>query len=544
MTRKSISFWLIILTALFLFVLLRGVAINADAPAADISRSGVFLADEGLHGYNALHWALTGHWYVEDDINHGVNSPVFMIYEYALLKGFGISLATVRYGAVGLGMFSLLILFIILVRERVIAGWIVLVLGVFNYPLLIYQRLALLENCLLLLLLLAFYCLYLFCRSGARRKEMLAAFWIAFFAALLVKSTALFMLPLFCFTLIYYKSQFKKTVLISLFMIVLLTGFIWFVHIRYYVDDWIYYQSLYGLERITTDPLQLIKHYGRFFAHLKLYAFMPLLYTVAVVAVFYNLYNWTRRNNLDLSEKLFTLWLLSGMAFLGLFAYSPPRYSLILFPAILALNGLFFNRIAGKTSVSVPRAALLAVAILTMSQIGFGVYRILEYDQLYLSCFLPVLGLVPILLFLFVLRKNPFKTLLLLGIFVFLVQSIQIVVYFSTLNFSLSKALAEMNRELDDEEGGVPVLCGDSSLLAAFELRCKAVDIMLRRQRLPALISRTQPRYLFLEDPSQLDYLQNIMPDYFRHVNLLGHWTIMNNYLHHQDAVLYRIEPR
>ncbi len=155
---KKKIFFTAIVSSVLIFILLRAFAIYADAPAGDISRSGVFLADEGLHGYNAVHWVLTGHWHVKDDINHGVNSPLFMLYEYALLNAFGISLATVRYGALFLGLLALLLLFFILYRGHETAAWIALGSGVFCYPWLIYQRLAVLENLLVLLLLL---CLYL-----------------------------------------------------------------------------------------------------------------------------------------------------------------------------------------------------------------------------------------------------------------------------------------------------------------------------------------------------------------------------------------------
>jgi len=43
---------------------------------------------------------LTGEWYTPDAFNPGVNIPIFMVYEFLLMKLFGQSLTTVRYGGV------------------------------------------------------------------------------------------------------------------------------------------------------------------------------------------------------------------------------------------------------------------------------------------------------------------------------------------------------------------------------------------------------------------------------------------------------------
>jgi hypothetical protein len=86
------------------------------------------------------------------------------------------------------------------------------------------------------------------------------------------------------------------------------------------------------------------------------------------------------------------------------------------------------------------------------------------------------------------------------------------------------------------------VLAGDSAMLLSFELRVPTVDIIFRQDKLPEVIERWRPNYLFLEDPDELLRLQQQMPEYWQHLTVVGQFRLMNNYRHGQDAVLYRVE--
>ncbi len=171
--------------------LLRFPQIYADPPAGDISRSGVFLADEGTNGYNSLQWILAGRWHTIDAFNPGVNTPIFMVYQFLWMKLFGVSLASVRYSGIFCGLLALVMLYFILSKSNKTAGLIALILGAVNFPLIIYNRLALNEN-LLLVCLLGLVLILLSFLQNPQHSKMVFAFWGVFFLGYLTKSLILF----------------------------------------------------------------------------------------------------------------------------------------------------------------------------------------------------------------------------------------------------------------------------------------------------------------------------------------------------------------
>lgn len=536
--------------ALTLAALVRIPQINGDPPASDISRSGVFLADEGIHGHNALEWVLTGKWYVQDGFNPAVNTPVFTVFEYAWLTSFGVSLATVRYGGLFCGLLALLMVYVLLRKFDRTAAVITVFLGAINFPMIIYNRLALLENpllCFLLGLALLFMAILSRPSTGGR----LFAFWIVFVLGYLTKASIIFFLLVFVFMASQENLQNRKRFFgFSAVYIVLLVTALWIFWISKYPEDWLYYQrfQLNSSLGISLNPFEIIQNYGRYLVHIKLYEFMPVMYVIALLMVVRGTLDLLYKKQRALIERFFVVYFVTGWLLLGFFAYSPPRYSLVLLPAILGFNGLFFAQIFRNDHRLSPwkRSGLsfLIMALVVMLQIGFGLYRVFVYKHLYPSCFMPVLGLLALVLIWFATRGRVSRKLTgwgLLGL-ILLVQGIQIVRFHTNMESSLNSAIQDVAHIIrQEEEGKNIVLAGDSAPLFAFEVGVPSINVMHREDRLPELVNRVQPAFLLLEDPNELTRLRKLMPNYWQNVTVLKRYRILNNYKHGNDAVLFRI---
>ena len=539
----------LLLIALTTAALVRLPQIYGDPPGGDISRSGTFLADEGSYGSNALHWALTGEWYIPDGFNPAVNTPIFTMFEYALLRGFGVSLASIRYGSIFCGLITLILLYVSLRKIDRTAAVIAVFLGALNFPMIVYNRLALTEN-LFLCFLLGLALLLMSVLNRPNSTMLLLGFWLIFVLGYLTKALIPFFIVIYIFMTLQARPQnLKRQYFLSVFSLVLFSAALWFFWISKYPDDWRYFQNLNIRQRISLNPVVILQNYARFIIHIKLFEFMPVIYTIALWMVLRRVSGlWSRKAMIPL-EHFLIIWFLAGSLFLGFFSHSPPRYSLMLLPAILGLNGLFFSELLGEKSLdgfqNERHLNLLILAGVILLQIAFGFYRIFVYKQMYLSCFLPMLGILGWVIFWFF-KKGQISTkltgIVLLSL-IFLVQGVQIFRFHDTMKFSMYKAMKNVAKIINQEKAADDIiLAGDSAPLLAFELQMSAIDIMYQEPNLSRLITRLQPQYLFLEDPAELQRLRELMPNYWQNVTLLQQYRFLNNYKHGKDAVLLRVD--
>jgi len=545
-TRRSA---LSLIAILALAALVRLPQIYGDPPAGDISRSGDFLGDEGIHGHNALHWAITGEWRVPGAYNPAVNTPIFTLFEYSLLRLFGVSLATVRYGAVFCGLITVVLLYVLLRRHDEVAANFAALLAAVNFPLIVYNRLAFLENLLLCFMLAGSVFLMIYVRDPHRRF-MLFAFWIAIFLGYLTKASIAFFAIVFAGMVWRLRASVRKqTFFLTIFSILFLVAPLWIFWISPHLEDWLYYQQINVTERFTFSPLAIAQNYARYITHLKFFEFMPAAYVIALMMALRGARDMVKKNAISNIHRLLCLWFWAGLLFAGGVAYSPPRYSLVLIPAIAGLNGLFFAELFKQPSSHVAlkwsRLSFWIVAAVILLQTIFGVYRIITYDKIYLSCFLPLVGFIALYAIKQATLEGKAKRLAVWGLAALVVieQAVQIVRFHAMMKYSLYDTIQKVGKIFkNDPHREQIVLAGDSAMLLSFELRVPTVDIMFRQDKLPEVIERRRPNYLFLEDPEELSRLQKQMPDYWQNLTVLGRYRLMNNYKHGHDAVLYRVE--
>lgn len=534
----------IILTA----VLIRFINILGDAPVGDISRSGVFYVDEGNYAHNIVNKILYGKWFILDDYNAMSNVPVFSIIQYALLSLLGLSLGTLRIPGIIYTVISLSLLWFFLQKRNITFAFIFLILASFNYFFIIYNRLALLENLLLLFLVMAALCLFRYRETTSVRWLLLAIliYWAGFF----IKATILFFLPLLLFVILTNPVG-KHVRLRHLYIYALFSSFILIAVYLFWIIphkvDWNYFETRNIYQNINESSLIFIINYARYFTNLKLFQFMPVTYLVFLMSLFYYLYELVIIKKVAFLESFFIVWTLCAFAFLGFFTYSPPRHSLILIIPILILTTSFLikmytNRITFKDKNIY--LILLPITILALAQIGFGFFRILEYEQHYLSCYLPLLSLLVIPFFFLWMKKriNHRRAAIILFTTMISLNLAQTIYYHLNIKYSYYNAMVDMKKTIEKENFDNEVLLGDIAPLISVELQTKAVNIIFRKDMEHKRILKYRPGLLILQENSELDRLCEKLPEYFDEIELIRRYKIFNNYRNDDDTYFYRID--
>ncbi len=534
----------ILLTGLLvLAALLRLPMITADPPGGDLSRSAALLTDESIYNNNALHWFVRGDWYIEDGFNPAVNTPLYLLAGYAFLKTGGSSLSSLRYGAVLISLFALLLFAVLMRGAGQKAQALAPALAAVAFVLVQYNRLALVENLLLAALLAQAVVLVRWVLPHPERSGRLLVLALLWCAGVLVKATALFFAGVIVAALLIYGGG-QRWRAVGLFclaaaVLVLLVQKFW---IARFPEDWAYFSALNISQRLPDTPVAFISNWLRFFGRLKLFEFMPLIFCSGLLAFSSAVVRWRR---LPVLEGVLLLWFALGLSALSLVAYSPPRYMLIVLPPLIGFSALFWQRLFSDDHPlsAVPEPAWWLMAVVVVAQLAFSLFRYLRDETLYPSLFLP-LAAAAFMLWLFRRRfaAGLKKTARVWFAVLLAIQLGQSGRWFLHAEFSVHEMAREVAGILGKDRANGSVIAGDIAALAGLEAGIPALDIMYRRDRLPALWQRWQPRYLLLEDPAELARLRRDFPALILSAAPVRRFRVMGNYLRGQDAVLYAIE--
>ncbi|MBN1153492.1 glycosyltransferase family 39 protein [candidate division KSB1 bacterium] len=542
--------YILVIFILFSGAVLRIYHIRGDAPVADISRSGVFYVDEGTYSHNAVNKILYGTWFLKYDYNPISNVPLYSFSQYLCLNVFGVSLASVRMTSVIYIILALFLLWFLIKITDPLVALVALILGASNYFFIIYNRLALIENQLILFLIIESLILYQY----TRRKTigwlivLVVMFWIGYF----IKPTVLFFMPM-VFLSIFYTAYSQKKILLHLYIyflissvLLLLVYFLWVVP---HFEDWHYFEGRNIHQYINESFLIFLMNYARYFTNLKLFQFMPLTYSLFLLYLTYLIYELINKKRLMFIDWFFACWAVVAFLFLGFFKYSPPRHSIILIPAILVLCSSFIIRTyRGELNFKDKNIYILTIPtlFLIICQIFFGIYRIHVYDQYFLSCYLPFLGIAVLIVYVFLYKQwlHHKRAALILLVSILLLNGYQVTNYHATMQYSYDHAIKDIARLIDEEPSQKEehILLGDIAPLVSIELQTRALSIIFKGDtELERIISHC-PNYLVLQDNDELKRLSKMLPTYFDRVELLSRYQIFNNYLNDDDTYFYRID--
>ncbi len=310
----------------FAFIL-RTIWLEADPPAYHFRQYGVYVTDEGWWTYGARHkfnsgtWASPLHWNYRYYI-----SPVFSWLEYLSFKiwrraGF----VPARFVSALLGFLTVAMIFLLpsfSYREKFVSA----LFFAFNFAILSYNRLALLETTQVGFLILAF----LFVLFSLRNPLYAVLSGIAVSFACFVKPNSLFIVFVAGYFLFPRKRQFSLYVTGTL--VAFLCWLLFFVlpHLQIYLT-----------QNPEISVIRRIKNDFKFLpANLSLFPMRYFYLSFPFLSFFTILFIW-REQKIKHIEKTLLLWLLLAGFSVGYFHYQPLRYYFPMIPPLVFLSGMY-----------------------------------------------------------------------------------------------------------------------------------------------------------------------------------------------------------
>lgn len=366
------------LALLAALLLLRFVNLDADFPTG-ITWSGVLYTDEGWYANAATRHVQTGQWYLAGDFNPAVNMPVGQLLHRAAFALSGLSLASARLTE-ALSFVLVIVLSGLLVRRHFgnRAGVLAALLLAANYVGFAYSRLAIMEPVGMAFVMLALWC-------GDHARGALAGRWMAVAglaaaAALLTKSSMLFVLPLLALQAWQNGRGWQQRADLAIVALVLpffLVGGYHLVAALLYPLDYTYFSLLNVGLRGVDGPVEWLFNVPPQLAGLAALGFGTLAVPAVLVAtVCWLLPEFRRHRLVQLLVAYFVVCLLSLTAI----RYGPPRYYLPLLVPLCALAAIAAVQLAARLRErraggsawwpALPLAAPVALVLVGGVQIG------------------------------------------------------------------------------------------------------------------------------------------------------------------------------
>ncbi len=340
-------FWLLLIIITILGFTLRAIDLRADPPP-DLSWSFAPYTDESLNTYSARNFVLYGKWQTDDFLPFVVY-PLVNIINALIFKLLGIGFVQVKILSLIAGMLTIFLIALFLREET--GNTSALLTGLILstcYPLLMYNRLGLVEPVQILFLILT----GLFWLKGLKRPYLMI--FSGFFAAgtvLLIKISAIFIIPTVFIMFLgeFIKYRFSRKLLpILLFFItgVAVAALCWFLAVFLpYRHQYIRYILRHSSESPAGHPKTLPAYLLNTFTFGLRSKLIPRMLWVGTIG--YLSLPW-----LALTRKTVfrytLLWFIFGLFMLGYMNYRPTRYEIILLPCLIigasaALNELLTN---------------------------------------------------------------------------------------------------------------------------------------------------------------------------------------------------------
>lgn len=333
------------LGGIFLLVSLRCIFITADPPK-DLSASGGYFADEGYWTHNARNKILFDEWSL-DEWNNMYVSPILHVLTYLSFFFGGVSLQTARLVPVILSITLVLLLSLVMYREKSQSGglFLLLFLGL-QYPFAIYNRIAIVETPAAF-----FLCLVIFFLSFRSSVSMLCG-GISLAFAYMTKTTVFFAVPavLFLFLIELYSGCRRRELVRDIIyfaggFIVPMVCWYFFIHLPSASLTAGYNEYYRGMLLPSTFwetvKAVLTQRFHVFFNR------TPLLLLLSHLSLFFLFFEIKDRRRVPSRlEILSSLFYVSGILFFALFLYRPLRYYVVLMAPMTIMSVFFLLRLS------------------------------------------------------------------------------------------------------------------------------------------------------------------------------------------------------
>jgi hypothetical protein len=352
-----------------IFCIIRVFNLAADVPAR-ITWSSEIYGDEGLYVRNAVAKAVTGNWLLSMESNPIVVMPVFQFIEYAFFKIMGINLCSARFA--GVLFFTGTMFFLYLIYRRFtssIMSFGILALVSCNHLLFVYSRLALNENLMLLLTVIAFYLSFVYHKHSILTLVMP----FVIFLAVLAKISALSIWIPVIFVILYGDNDFcitsqklKRIGLSFLFFFVLCIFYVILV-INPYRNYGGYYlaivpifpDSMHGIYSVIYAVFKILRN-GYLIMH-GIYCIGYIAGIIGIVGVFF-----LKRLPYRRLLIAFALWVIV-YAIAGAIGggYNPPRYYIFTIIPLISIMGFLISNLWSSLSKYVNIVRIFFILILS-----------------------------------------------------------------------------------------------------------------------------------------------------------------------------------
>jgi len=349
---------LIILSIFLAFLILRVLHINADPPSGLSFSAGIFV-DEMHNVHQIRNKILFGSWKM-DQWPSIAYSPIFAVLQYLILSVIGVGLWQIKVLPIILGLASLILVFKSFKEyfgDR--SGLIAAVLLGLNYTFVMYNRLGLFENLVILFMALTLF----FWQRSVRTEKPVYFFLTGFVAGLafLAKSMAFHFVIATAFSFIFFiiKNGLKVSLKPAAAGLIGagLAGILWYFgfYLPFEEDisnvgsSWLNmtFQSGGIGKLITANPV------FHLFYRLK---FLPLTLSLSILFIMAIGIKAIREpSKLDPVEIFLLFWSLCGAFFLSLLSYQPTRYYLPILPGIVLITAVGLTRLGDKRRLERPK---------------------------------------------------------------------------------------------------------------------------------------------------------------------------------------------
>ncbi|MCL5283189.1 MAG: phospholipid carrier-dependent glycosyltransferase [Armatimonadetes bacterium] len=364
-TRTGLR-WLIVSLIAAAMVILRVMALRSD-PFPRLDWSTGLLTDEGFYIHNARNVILFGHART-DDFNNMLQMPLLHYLQVAVFELFGVGSVQARMISVVLSLFTLVLFYLSLRRAFGVsaAGLATLFLGL-DHVNLLYNRMALMETPATFFAVAGFYgCVrWIEQMNGSRAKWYWpAAAGVFVAAACVTKASILFLVPVPLLALwagtkkasASEESRSKFSIrmgggwlyVASVMAVAILYFAFWYWPNHSAISEMDHYYRVQQIQPSSLSHLWLnLDHavFGDWRGQTPyLMRHTPVVFLLALAALITPV-GWR-----DPIRRLLSWWLLLGWTMLAIISYSPSRYYVPVYPAMMALAaiGLVYWRLLVK----------------------------------------------------------------------------------------------------------------------------------------------------------------------------------------------------